>query len=363
MKKLASTFSLFLIIAMAFSFLPSGVVLAAAGPTASAIAVSPTPVVLGVTEIVAATVTSTTSNIQSAEYSLDNGVTFTPMSAIDGAFDALSEDVSATFKLTTAGTYTVCVRGTDMLAIIGDTVCLASFTVLDTLGPITSAVLVTPTPVLLNGKAAVTALVDDTITGGSKIFSAEYSLDGGAFKPMTAKDGAIDAVSEAVTAAFTATTVGQHTVCVHGTDVIPNTGDSVCSTFNVFYVFKSFKPPVRMGKINSAKGGQAIPLKWQLTDANGKGISTPASFVAVKSYAVDCASGIGDPSTATIESAPGNSGLKYQGNGNWQFNWKTLKSYSSAKGKGHKSSSVTCRKMFVAFNSGQNSPEVMFQFK
>jgi hypothetical protein len=222
----------------------------------------------------------------------------------------------------------------------------------DTLGPITSAVVVTPNPVLLNGKATVTALVDDTPTGGSNILSAEYSLDGGAFLPMKAVDGAFDAVSEAVTATFTVTTVGQHTVCVRGTDVVPNVGAPVCVNFSVQFVFKGFKPPVKMGQINKAKGGQAIPLKWQLTDANKKPISAPASFVAVKSYLVDCTTLVGDPTTATVEGAPGHSGLKYQGNGNWQFNWKTLKSYSG-----------TCRKMFVAFNGGQTSPEVVFRFK
>jgi hypothetical protein len=220
----------------------------------------------------------------------------------------------------------------------------------DAVGPITSAVVVTPAIVLLNGQAVVTATVDDATTGGSLIKSAEYSLDSVNWVQMAAADTAFDAISEGVTATFTAATLGLSQVCVRGTDVLDNVGAPVCASFTE-YAFKGFKPPVRMGVANKATAGQAIPLKWQLTNAKNKPISDKAFFVAIKSYLVDCTTLTGDPTTAVTEGGPGKSGLKYTG-GYWHFNWKTPKAYAG-----------TCRKMFVAFNGGQMSPEVLFIFK
>lgn len=221
----------------------------------------------------------------------------------------------------------------------------------DTLGPITSAVVVTPSIVLLNGQAVVTATVDDTTTGGSLIKSAAYSLNNVNWFPMIAVDGTFDAISEAVTATFKTGAVGLNQVCVRGTDVVDNVGAAVCTPFTTQYAFKGFKPPVHMGVPNKANAGQTIPLKWQLTDAKGKPVSDKASFVAVKSYPVDCTTLLGDPTSAVSEIGPGKSGLKYTG-GYWHFNWKTPKAYAG-----------TCRQMFVAFKGGQMSPEVLFIFK
>ncbi|MBE3038257.1 MAG: PxKF domain-containing protein [Chloroflexi bacterium] len=221
-----------------------------------------------------------------------------------------------------------------------------------TLGPIASAVVVTPAVVLLNGQVVVTATVDDSTTGGSLIQSAEYSLDTVNWFPMTAVDGDFDAISEVVTATFTAATLGLGQVCVRGTDVVENVGAAVCTPFTTNqYAFKGFKSPVRMGVANKATAGQTIPLKWQLTDANGKPVSDKASFEGVWSYQVDCATPASKLSSAVRESYPGKSGLKYTG-GSWHFNWKTPKAYAG-----------NCRNMFVAFNGGQTSPEVLFTFK
>jgi hypothetical protein len=121
------------------------------------------------------------------------------------------------------------------------------------------------------------------------------------------------------------------------------------------YTFTGFTSPVDMlPTVNSVNAGQAIPTKWRLTDANGIGISNPSSFVALRSYPVICG-------TNTVlddeieETWSGNSGLIYKGDGYWQFNWKTPKTYSQSAQK--------CRNMYVAFNSGKESPEVKFKFK
>lgn len=74
----------------------------------------------------------------------------------------------------------------------------------DHAGPVTSNVVAAPNPVGLGVPIALTAVVDDSTTGGSNIKSAEYSVDGGAWLPMSAQDAAFDEVSENVSASLLA---------------------------------------------------------------------------------------------------------------------------------------------------------------
>ena len=95
--------------------------------------------------------------------------------------------------------------------------------------------------------------------------------------------------------------------------------DLACYTFNGFF------QPVDNGVPNVAKAGQTIPVTWRLTDAAGQPIADPASFVRISSTktATSC-SDSGD----AVETYAGTSGLQYLGDGLWQFNWKTPKSYA-----------------------------------
>jgi hypothetical protein len=225
----------------------------------------------------------------------------------------------------------------------------------DTLGPITSAVAVAPNPAAINTSVTVTAIVDDTTTGGSNIQSAEYNLNGGAWSTMSASDGVFDTVMENVTASFTLTQAGDNQVCVRGTDVAGNVGESACTILSGQYqfTFSGFRPPIRMNQANRTNAPRTIPVKWRLTlTSDGTPVSDPTSFVALKSYAVDCTTLVGDPATAVVEKGPGNAGLRYLGTGNWLFRWKTTRNYRH-----------TCRLMFVEFSAGQMSPTVLFRFR
>jgi len=217
-------------------------------------------------------------------------------------------------------------------------------------GPATTDVQVSPDPVLLNGNATVTALVDDGSAGGSNVAYAQYSLNGGEWTAMAAIDGGFDSATEGVEAGFAATQVGSNLVCVRGADALGNVGAPSCQTFLVAYRFEGFFSPIDNGLLNSAKAGQSIPAKWRLTDANGVPVADPASFVALYSSQQLCEGGL--PTDAVEEEAAGSSGLQYNGDGYWQFNWKTPKDYAG-----------TCRSMFILFDSEQTSPGVKFQFK
>ncbi|MDO9140525.1 MAG: PxKF domain-containing protein [Methylobacter sp.] len=223
----------------------------------------------------------------------------------------------------------------------------------DQTGPKIDGIGVNPNPAIINGTTTLRATVSDADTGNNDISNAEYSLNGGAWEPMGAQDGAFDSVSEDVSAELAATQLGANEVCVRGTDTKGNvTTPPTCSTFMVTYQFEGFAAPLNNGLINTAKAGQAIPAKWRLTDANGLPVEDAASFTGFYSYPIDCETGAHSPHDAVEEYAPGNSGLQYKGNGEWQYNWKTPKSYWG-----------TCRAMYVEFNSGAISPVTHFQFK
>ena len=115
------------------------------------------------------------------------------------------------------------------------------------------------------------------------------------------------------------------------------------------YTFTGFSEPIDMSMINSAKAGQTIAVKWRLTDADGLPVSDASSFVNLRTEPGSC--DVGVPSDA-IETYSGGSGLQYLGDGYWQYNWKTPKSYAGR-----------CRSMYVEFNEGFLSPIVTFRFK
>jgi hypothetical protein len=97
---------------------------------------------------------------------------------------------------------------------------------------------------------------------------------------------------------------------------------------NVVYDFSGFFAPVEnLPKLNTANSGSAIPLKWRITDANGNPVTNLAS---VKVTAVTLSCPLGTTPDQIEEHAAGNSGLQNQGNGYYQFNWKTPKDYAKS---------------------------------
>jgi hypothetical protein len=98
--------------------------------------------------------------------------------------------------------------------------------------------------------------------------------------------------------------------------------------YNVIYNFSGFTPPVdNPPALNTANSGQAIPLKWQLTDAFGAPVTDLARVVVT---AAGFACSLGGTADQVEEYAPGASGLRNQGGGKYQFNWATPKTYAKS---------------------------------
>ena len=93
------------------------------GPVSSSVVAAPNPVLVGAGNLITLTAnindtSASGSTIASAEYSVDGGTVWSPMSAVDGTFNQVSENVTASFTLGAAalnvpGSYTILVRGKD----------------------------------------------------------------------------------------------------------------------------------------------------------------------------------------------------------------------------------------------------------
>ncbi len=105
-------------------------------------------------------------------------------------------------------------------------------------------------------------------------------------------------------------------------------GHSSNVNYNVIYNFSGFTPPVdKSPTLNTANSGQAIPLKWRITDVNGVPVIDLAS-VNVTAVSLSCP--LGGTVDQVQEYTAGNSGLLNQGNGYYQFNWKTPNAYANS---------------------------------
>ena len=92
--------------------------------------------------------------------------------------------------------------------------------------------------------------------------------------------------------------------------------------------FIGFEGPVEADPVrNVVKAGQGVPLKWRVLDAAGAPITDlAAASVSVK--ALSCSTGSTEDQLA--ETATGASGLQNLGDGYYQLNWKTPRSYANS---------------------------------
>ncbi len=150
---------------------------------------------------------------------------------------------------------------------------------------------------------------------------------------------------------------GSYTISSRATDSAGNVQTALASnTFGVInpsggvYVFEGFFSPIDNPPIlNKANAGNTIPVKWRIT-LNGNPVANATSFVALTSSLVSCGE-MADLAPDDIESYSTNSGLQYNNNGNWHFNWKTPKTYANQ-----------CRVMTLTLNDG-STHDADFKFK
>jgi hypothetical protein len=98
------------------------------GPITSDVVATPNLVRVGDPITVMAAVDDSTtggSSVGSAEYTLDDGATWAPVSASDGVFDEVEEEVTVDLTAPSGpGAYDLCVRGSDVIPNVGDPACV-----------------------------------------------------------------------------------------------------------------------------------------------------------------------------------------------------------------------------------------------
>lgn len=104
----------------------------------------------------------------------------------------------------------------------------------DVEGAVISSVVANPNPAAAGASIVLTAIVDDTATGGSIIASAAYTIDGGSPVDISASDGAVDEVSEEVTATLPPLGAGVYEICVSAKDAAGNAGAPECLLLAVY---------------------------------------------------------------------------------------------------------------------------------
>ncbi len=150
-------------------------------------------------------------------------------------------------------------------------------------------------------------------------------LNGSATASANATDAHSGVKSQACDPVDTSTP-GTHTLSCSATDHADNTATGT-ATYSVGYGFSGFAQPVDPTASNVAKAGRTIPLKWRVTDAAGVPV-TDLSGVTVTATSLSCSTGTSEDQIE--EYASGSSGLQNLGDGQYQFNWSTPKSYANS---------------------------------
>lgn len=145
-----------------------------------------------------------------------------------------------------------------------------------------------------------------------------------------------------------AATAGTHTVKGMVRDKDSGSSEYI-GTMQIDYMFDGFARPVSNGGVlNLAKAGQAIPLKWRLTDASG----VPVTSLATATITVkDLNCPLGSTADQVEEYATGSAGLVNLGDGYYQLNWKTPSTYARS-----------CKMLQVNLGEGSGPRTALFQF-
>ena len=232
-----------------------------------------------------------------------------PCTAVDNG-SGLDDPADATFTLST----TVAAGSEDAAA------STASKTVADDAGnPATAG----PYTFKVDRKAPVVTLVcPSSVTLGSSASANWTATDGGSGVATGYASGAI---------ALDTSSVGMKTATAPaGTskDSVDNNSLVATCTYIVAFNFSGFFAPIdRPDTMNLSKAGQAIPLKWRLTDALGAPITNLGS-VTVTVTSINCTLGV--TLDEIEELAAGASSLQNLGDGYYQFNWKSPTSYAGS---------------------------------
>lgn len=148
----------------------------------------------------------------------------------------------------------------------------------------------------------------------------------GAVMRASVSDATSGPVSSEVALSVTTAQVGPATAELEGQDRAGRSTTIECG-YQVHYWFVGFASPVDTDATNVTRAGATIPVKWRLLDAHGNPVTTLTS-VNVTAATQTC--DLGQTEDLIEETAAGGAGLQNHGDGYYQFNWQTPKSYAAS---------------------------------
>jgi Bacterial Ig-like domain (group 3)/Matrixin len=176
----------------------------------------------------------------------------------------------------------------------------------------TTAVTASINPSLLNQSVTFTASVSPQVGSGTPTGTVQFVVDavnlGG---PLTLTGGSASISTASLS-------LGPHTITATYSGDSNFLGSTGSLTQNVQYTFSGFRPPLSQ---NIAFGlNRTIPIKWQLSDANGNLITILSAVSSLQIQALDAN---GHPVGAPFNPTPtGGTGLRNYGS-QYIFNWQT----------------------------------------
>lgn len=176
------------------------------------------------------------------------------------------------------------------------------------------------------------SLVLEVVTG-----SAEVVLGDGLIEVSIPEDGKAE-IAEDADGGATVENLGSEpiTVTVDGVEATIALGET--STFEAWDFVGFLSPVDNPPMLNTMKAGAGVPLKWRVLDASGEPV-TDLSAAAITVSELDCETG--DGSDEVEQGATAGSALQNLGDGYYQVNWKSLKSYAG-----------TCKTMHLDIEDG-----------
>jgi len=207
-------------------------------------------------------------NISLCQVKVDSGA-WLDMSATDGVYNQVAENVTKNIGNFSAGSHSVSVRCNDSGSNWGPTnTTTFSVTAVDTQGPLVTALFTTPSTIRAGDSITINATGSDSGLGNSNISLCQLSIDGGAFSSMNANDGAYNSVAENVSLSIGTKSVGSHNASARCNDSAGNMGNTSTINFTV-----SPKSILFITNGASASAGEQYWLTWISGHSSGLGLN------------------------------------------------------------------------------------------
>ncbi|MDO8339746.1 MAG: hypothetical protein Q7T16_03750 [Candidatus Burarchaeum sp.] len=208
------------------------------------------------------------SKVTGCEIKIDSAAGWSAMGAVDGVFDAPTENIYYNAGNFSAGPHGAQMRCTDSKLNIGN-VTVYNFTVYanDTQGPLVLNASHTPNPAYKNSAITINATGDDSTTGGSNVTGCEIKVDAAvSWAAMSAVDGTFNSVTEKISYNVGTLTAGPHGAQMRCADSKLNIGNVTVYNFTVYSRKMAF---VRLGAVLTAR--ESGWQNWINTHGSGAG--------------------------------------------------------------------------------------------